>query len=164
MKELLLHNGMVSKVDDDVFDWASRLRWTAWKKRKTWYAVRQHTNDSGKQVKIYLHRQILGLTNPKDEGHHEDGDGLNNQRKNLLCVTRQQNSRGFRNWTKPGKLSRFRGVSFRKYTQKWRASICVDGKYHSLGDAHASEMEAAKAYDQAAKKLFGRFAQLNLSS
>lgn len=43
---------------------------------------------------------------------------------------------------------------------KWMAKINKDGKRHNLGYCN-SEIEAAKLYDTAAKKLFGEFANTN---
>ncbi|NBC17299.1 MAG: hypothetical protein GVY18_08310 [Bacteroidetes bacterium] len=57
--------------------------------------------------------------------------------------------------------SRFKGVTFHVRSQKWLARIYVDGKAIHLG-YHADEVEAAKAYDAAARRIFGNFARPNL--
>lgn len=48
--------------------------------------------------------------------------------------------------------SRFRGVSFDQQTQKWRATIGVNGKAHSIG-RFDSEEDAARAYDAYAARV-----------
>ncbi len=50
-----------------------------------------------------------------------------------------------------GKSSKYRGVSWDKKRQKWRASLYLDGKRVNLG-YHATELAAGQAYDQRAKK------------
>ncbi len=57
-----------------------------------------------------------------------------------------------------GKSSKYRGVSWDKRNQKWAAYIYLDGKTVYLG-FHATELAAAQAYDQEARKCAGR--QLN---
>jgi hypothetical protein len=66
-----------------------------------------------------------------------------------------QNRRGNRNYT-----SRFKGVSFRKDSGKWRAGIHIGGKNIRLGDFD-DEIAAAKAYDAAALRFHGPDAFLN---
>ncbi len=50
----------------------------------------------------------------------------------------------------------------RKALSKWAASIRVDGKLLHLG-YYGNEVEAAKAYDEAAIKHFGEYAKLNFA-
>jgi hypothetical protein len=56
----------------------------------------------------------------------------------------------------------FRGVSWEKGAQKWKASMTFKGKRISLG-SFADEVEAARAYDSAAWKLLRRWASCCLS-
>ena len=55
----------------------------------------------------------------------------------------------------------YKGVYFYKQTNKWRATIRVGGVCNGLGYFEREE-EAAKAYNEAARRIFGEFAKLNV--
>jgi hypothetical protein len=144
--------GQVALVDDEDFEQLSKFKWRAQKSTNTFYAVREF-----QQASVYMHRWILGITNPKIQGHHQDGNGCNNQRSNLLTATRTQNYTAFRT-LKENKTSSFRGVDWHR--GKWRVRICVSKKRICIGYFH-NEIDAAKAYDAAAIKYFGEFSAPN---
>ena len=50
-----------------------------------------------------------------------------------------------------GKSSKYRCVSWNNHMQKWVAYFRLDGKRFTLG-SHATELAAAQAFDQEAKK------------
>ncbi len=56
--------------------------------------------------------------------------------------------------------SKFKGVCFHKRHKKWQASINSGGRLIHLG-SFGGEIEAAKAYNEAALEYFGEFAKLN---
>lgn len=85
-------------------------------------------------------------------------DGLNNQRHNLRVATQMQNGQNQRPQT--GKSSQYKGVSWYKASSAWRARIRVNKVLILLGE-FASELEAAYAYDAAAREAFGEFACTN---
>nr|WP_269140600.1 HNH endonuclease [Proteus terrae] len=89
---------------------------------------------------------------------HIDGDKLNNRIENLRICTHNQNqhNQGIRASNKSG----YKGVSWMKSVKKWQAQICCNSKVTHLG-LYTNKIEAAKAYDEAAKKLHGDFAWLN---
>ena len=89
---------------------------------------------------------------------HIDQNTLNNSINNLRISTHQEqqcNKKG-----KQNSSSKYKGVNWSKSLKKWRASICVNKKRMHIG-YYANEIEAAKAYNAAAKKLHGTFAFLN---
>jgi len=102
---------------------------------------------------IYLHRLILGVTDPNVLVDHEDFNGLNCQRHNIRPCTRQQNIQHSRKRLIGLPVSsRYKGVA----GGKWVASIGSD----VLG-YFDSEIEAARTYDKAALERYGNFAALN---
>lgn len=116
------------------------------------YAVRI---EKGKT--IYMHNQIM----QPPQGFvvdHKNHNGLDNSRQNLQLATPSQNNYNRRKKTGAG--SKYKGVCRRKDTGKWQARIGFEGKRIFLGDFD-NEIDAAKAYDQAAKNYFGEFALRN---
>ena len=111
-----------------------------------------------KTTMLRLHRAIL---NPPKEKiiDHIDHNGLNNKRSNLRICTMAQNAANRR---KVKGSSNFKGVSWHKRHQMWQAKI-QRGKWSHLGYFN-DELEAAKAYDKAAKDLWGEFAKLNFEN
>jgi hypothetical protein len=152
MKEIKLTQGKVAIVDDEDFEELNKVKWYAYKGGRTFYAVRSPIR--GKPV-IRMHRVLLPEARFVD---HIDHDGLNNTRANLRAATSAQNSANSRKPQKPGH-SKFKGVTKHPHG-KWQAQIKADGKYRYLG-LFDTEEAAAKAYDDAAHRLFGEFACAN---
>ncbi len=109
-------------------------------------------------VRVSLHVFLIGKTNGMLIDHR-DNDGLNNTRKNLRLATHSQNLQNAGPDSKR-KTSRFKGVSWSKGMKKWLAQIMANRKHSILG-YFASEEEAARAYDAAARRLHGEFAYAN---
>lgn len=164
MKLITLSHGRFSLVDDIDFDILSQWKWSARQNppnrgHDIWYAVR--TTGTPPRVTIYMHRQIASLMGipASCDIDHKDRNGLNNQRYNLRPCSQFQNNGNRRK--QAGCSSRFKGVSWNPKRKKWEASI-KSGKNIFLG-RFLSEIEAANAYDVAAKEHFGEFARLNLT-
>ncbi len=160
MKTVLLAHGIKAQVDDADYVEVSRFSWSAKVDRHTgrMYA-RAHIPGSGKRGgEVLMHRLIMGpITGEKVD--HRDGDGLNNQRFNLRKCTHSQNLCNSRN-SKAGKTSKYKGVSGLP-DGRFYAQIMYAGKKKNLG-RFRSELDAARAYDLAARSLHGEFAVLNL--
>jgi hypothetical protein len=124
------------------------FKWCASIHGRTFYAMRSCRTDNGSSKSEYMHRLILsrklGRTLSKSEHvDHINGDGLDNQRKNLRPSTRAQNYRNCRR--RVGNLSsRYLGVSWDKSREKWMAAIWVNGKRIHIA-RHPNEVEAAQA-------------------
>lgn len=125
----------------------------------TLYVVRRIGGRSKPHMQL-LHRVILGLTNPKIEGDHRSGDGLDNRRQNLRRATRVQNCRNGKR--RRNGTSIYRGVSWDSERRQWTASIRrKDRKGRESLGRFAGEVAAARAYDKEAGKRYGEFARLN---
>lgn len=84
--------------------------------------------------------------------------GFANRRKNLRICTRAQN---MWNRKRTHGSSKFKGVYWAADRNKWRAAIYLDSKIRVLG-SFLKEEDAARAYNKAAKKTFGKYACLNV--
>lgn len=156
-----LTQGLFALVDGETFEWLNQWKWYATKKSQTYYAARMTSRKLGKQKQIFMHREILGLTEGDGkEADHQNHYGLDNRILNLQIATKTENrqNKSRQNQRKTKGTSQYKGVYLHKARKKWRATI--DSKY--IG-CFATEKAAAEAYDRKAKKLFGEFAYLNFS-
>lgn len=155
MRTIELTRGYYTTVDDEDYEYLNQFKWRVrlckHDHRKI-YAIR--TSKS-----IGMHRVIMNITDPKIQVDHKDGNGLNNQKYNLRVATNQQNIFSSRKSNKKTS-SIYKGVSYEKDREKWSSKIKLNYKSKSLG-RFDNEIDAAKAYDVAARNYFGEFAKLN---
>jgi hypothetical protein len=161
-----LTQGQFAKVDADRFEELSAFKWYAkrFHQRGSYYAARSDHSFNPPKT-ILMHRQIKAA----GEGSavkvdHADHNGLNNQDFNLRLCSNAENCRnkGAHSNNKLG----VKGVdlcTFKSGRSKFRAAIMIDGRRISLGYFFSIE-EARGAYDEAAKKHHGNFAQTNTPS
>jgi hypothetical protein len=150
MKEISLTQGKIALVDDEDFEALSAFKWRAYRRYRTFYAMRHIHQPDGVRTSEQMHRAILArkLGRPITEGmecDHDNGNGLDNQRGNLFEVTKAQNRHNFRRYL-ARTSSMYVGVYWQKNREKWCARIQVDGKSLFLG-RHSSEVEAAQVRD-----------------
>jgi len=154
--EIPLTNGGVALIDDADYPLVSRHNWH-WRQsrgKRVRYAVTVH-----RQHVIRMHRLILGLTTRLPYVDHVNWNGLDNRRRNLRVATNSQNMANSPAHT--ANTTGFRGVSFNADASKFAAQICCNGRNHHLGYFTVPH-DAARAYDAAARRLFGPFAYQNL--
>ena len=86
-------------------------------------------------------------------------DGLDYRKQNLILCSLKERQRLLPK-NRRNRSSVYRGVSFLKRDGKWRAAIEVNGRAKNLGN-YATEIQAAAAYNTAARKAFGDIAYQN---
>jgi hypothetical protein len=154
--QIPLKTGIFALVDEEDYGIVSGIKW---------YAATSRTRQDGKyrvigrlfapRKNIYMHRLIMNA--PKGmEVDHINGDPLDNRRINLRICTRSQNAKNIIKHIENGS-SKYKGVSFDFVNRKWKSRIQCNRKEIWIG-RFDSEIEAAKAYDRAAKELYGEFA------
>ena len=148
MKEIQLSKGKITLVDDEDYQYLNQWKWYSYKIGNSYYS-----HAVIKYKTVIMHRLIMNCpTNLVID--HIDHDGLNNQKSNLRICTQRQNTVN----RMPFGKSKYKGVYFDG--NRIRAIINYNNKKRYLG-SFKNEMDAAKAYDEAAKKHHGEFAYLN---
>jgi hypothetical protein len=157
-RKIWLTKGMYAMVDQVDYERINKLQWHSMNSHDcTFYAVRRIYINGRKKLAV-MHREIMQP--PADlVVDHADGNGLNNTRKNLRIATPAENSYNRRKHRRKCS-SKYKGVHMDKRTGRWRTIIIHKGKSIHLG-MFENEIDAAKAYDKAAKELYGEFAKLN---
>ena len=150
VRHIGLTGGLFAIVDAADFETLSRYNWRATGGDSSYACC----EIGGK--KVYMHRLIM---NPPAGMvvDHINGNRWDNRRGNLRVCTQAEN---LRNSRKSRGTSRFKGVFWDARRRKWRVTIRCGGKTVHLG-RYDDEVEAAKAYDRAAVRLFGQYARLN---
>ncbi|KKK63726.1 hypothetical protein LCGC14_2991400 [marine sediment metagenome] len=156
-KLIPLTQGKYTIVDEKNYDMLSKHTWYAKCECGIWYAVREIRDAEGKRTTQRMHRYILNCPKGKDVDH-KNHNGLDNRESNIRICTNSQNQQNQRPCR--GGSSKYKGVSFRKDTNRWTAHIKNGGKLINLGN-YGTEIEAAKIYDEVAKKHFREFARTN---
>lgn len=156
-KEIQLSQGKFTLVDDDDYEEFSKYNWYF----DLGYARRNIRLANGKRKIELLHRVIMN-TPEAMVTDHINGDKLDNRKCNLRNIPPDKNAWNARKNAKAG--SDYKGVHYTKRKKdqigKWAAKIQVNKKTIHLGYFH-SEVQAALAYNKAAKQYFREYAVFN---
>lgn len=170
-KLIPLTQGKFAIIDAKDFDLVNQYKWYYRKSGKTngkngyaqhsFYVPNSFNKNRGyrEHISLFMHNLIL---RPK-KGFvidHINHNGLDNRRSNLRRVTVRQN---YANFPLRKNKSGYRGVTYHarlKNSKPYEARIRVDNVQLSLG-TFLTANEAAEIYNKAAKKYFGKCAQLN---
>lgn len=162
-KLIPLTQGKFAIVDDEHFDYLNQWKWyVQWNtSNQSFYANRKSKTINGKRHTISMASEILGILglecNDKHYPDHINHITLDNRSVNLRLCTASQNQH---NRLPQAGASKFKGVYWHKKTHKWRARIHHKNKRINLG-CFSNEIDAAKSYNKAAIKYFGKFSRLN---
>jgi murein L,D-transpeptidase YafK len=144
MKTILLSKNKVALVDDEDFEYLNQWKWSY----INGYAARR---PGGRWVR--MHRLLMN-TPANMETDHVNGNTLDNQKINLrICTSRQNKANQHK---RSDNTSGYKGVNWHKENRCWVAHIHSKhlGVFKNIEDA-------ARAYDAAAKEVYGEFAKPN---
>jgi len=146
-------------IDTTDYPLVKGYRWCVDKGSRTNYVRGNPLNENGSRH-IKMHQLLSG----RSGADHKNCNGLDNRRSNLREATRTEQARNRRKCRRKAH-SQYLGVSWQSSKSPegvgaFVASIKVNRKSVYLG-RFKSEVEAAKAYNDAAKLHFGEFARLN---
>lgn len=149
MRKLLIKGDIYTFLDDQDFEWASKIKWRI----GTWGYVEGKIKRGGKWTTISLHKEILSppIGYVTD---HWNRNKLDNQRHNLRIATRSQNAANAPAWK--NNPYGHRGVYFHHGIGKWVAQLTFKGK-RMLDKAFKCKTDALLAYSSKAKEIYGEF-------
>lgn len=147
--------GKVVTIDDDDYEWINSYSWYVCASSD----APDYAATTGERGKTVLMHRLMMDAQPGEIVDHINGDGLDNRRSNLRICTPLQNGRNSKG---VNKTSAYKGVYAARHGKPWVATIKVNGRTIHLGK-FLNEIDAASAYDSAAKHHFGEFARLNFS-
>jgi hypothetical protein len=133
-------------VDDDMYEAVSARKWSL--------VTGGYASNRLNYVSIRLHHFVFGHPPTGMQVDHINRNALDNRRCNLRLATPSQNCQNKR----PGIGRKSKGL--RQYECGWMARIRTPDGRICLG-TFKTEVEAARAYNEAAKRLHGEFAWLN---
>jgi len=158
-RRLRMSQPRYAKVDPADYKRLRKYEWFASAKAGNCFYARRHTaGGKAKEKLIYIHQEIINVPDGKVIDHI-NLDSMDNRRANLRPATYSQNT-CHRRKRSGAKYSKYKGVYREKQTRKWVARIGFEKKRIYLG-CFKNEIDAAKAYDAAAKKYHKEFACLN---
>lgn len=148
MATLIAKTGELILIDDADHAWLSKYRWSL--------NSAGYPQASGGKL---LHRLITGAQKGEYVDHKHQNP-LDCRRSELRLCRQSQNQANRRKTANCS--SQYKGVSWNKDNQKWRARITSrqSGRLLHLG-YFIDEVEAATKYDEAARAQYGEFALTN---
>lgn len=139
-------------VDLEEYEELNKKRWYV-QQSNGLYAIHRHKGKT-----IWMHRWLMKAPKTK-KVDHRNNDSLDNRTGNLRVVSNSENNKNRRKM-KGNFTSKYKGVFWDKRRKCWVARINANGRLIHIG-SFGKEKEAARAYDAAARKYHGEFANLN---
>jgi hypothetical protein len=146
-------------VDKKYFKFVNKKKWFLSSSGRPICYSTHHTKE--KRSSIPLHRFIIGETKEGLQVDHINKNPLDNRRKNLRVVSSSQNM--MNREKQINNKSGFKGVSWHKASNKWRATIIINKKQTTIKTCQ-NIIEAVYSYDVECEKLHGKYASPNFST
>jgi len=165
MKKIPLTQGKFAIIDDEDFELVSKYKWhymPGGLSTNNGYAVHSIFNkkiwkEEKKVRNFHLRMHNLIMNTPlKMTVDHINHNGLDNRKSNLRVCSLKENCQN-QPKRKHGTLI-YQGIT--KMGNKFYAQVQKNGKKH-WGNGFYTQKEAAIEYNKLAKKIFGKFANLN---
>jgi len=148
-----------AKVDPADYERLRKHEWFTRKGRNCFYAQGcVPAGKAGKKRLIYMHQMVIKVPDGM-VSDHINLEGMDNRSANLRPATHSENMRHRKKFL-GAMYSKYKGVHWHKLQKRWYARITFERKPIHLG-CFRDEIEAAKAYDNAARKYHAEFACLN---
>jgi hypothetical protein len=154
-KLIPLTQGQHAIVDDADYDFLMQWKWYV-ARGYAQRSIRIVRNGKSGQRALRLHNVLMS----PPPGHivdHINRNKLDNRRENLRITTQASNAK---NASAQIRTSAYKGVHWHKVTSKWATKIRSEHRVYHLG-VFVNEVDAALAYDHAARQLHGEYAVLN---
>jgi AP2 domain len=153
--------GRVTLVSIEKYEIVRQHSWHIWIKEHQLrdngpYAATCVALPGGRFTTKLMHNMIASQWGKVD---HQNHDGLDNRDPNLRDGSGARNDQNRRPYLNSS--SQYKGVSWHKRDKKWIARVTIDGKRKYLGRFEA-EIDAARAYNDAALAAYGNQAYLNV--
>lgn len=142
-------------IDRADFTHYAKYRW--WLDSKRGVMRHRGAKENHESKTIYFHREIMNA-DKSIEIDHINRNPLDNRRENLRVATRSTNCRN--QGVRTDNVSGYKGVSWKASRNRWLARINFDGKIVTKAGFKCKH-EAARAYNELAKKYHGEFAFIN---
>jgi hypothetical protein len=157
MKKIKLTMEYETLIDDKNFDYFNQWKWYAHKEGRGTdiyvYAIR---SENGKSIR--MHNEIMGVTSKKVIVDHKDGNGLNNQEKNLRITNKSGNCKN-RKGKNSNNTSGYRNVSW--IDGFWRIQLQIKGKNKLFPEKFENVDDAGIFAKKMRDEYYGDFAGKN---
>ncbi len=157
-RRIKLTRGKYAIVDAEDFEKLNQYKWHCTYNGYACRSVYISGIKNKKQVYVFMHNTVCPAPAGKITDH-VNRNKLDNRKANLRPATQKQNVWN-RRIKKENRKTQYNGIMWRRDRKKWRVRLTINGRQRTFGH-YDDEIEAAKAYDEMAKKYRGDFAVLN---